>query len=126
MTLDDVRKLCLSLPHATERVQWGDNLVFKVAGKMFCVLNLEPGRDEVVLSFKVTDEEFPELLERDGVVPAPYMARAKWVSLEHYGALPAAELRRLIRQSYDLVRAKLPKKVEAKLRGPARHLKSHI
>lgn len=113
MTIDQVRKLCLSLPGTAESVQWGSNLVFKVAGKMFAVAELEPA--EVWLGFKCTPEEFAELVERPGIVPAPYLARAHWVSLESRDALPAAELRRLLLQAYDLVAAKLPKKVRAEL-----------
>ena len=123
MNLDDIRKTCLSFPHATERLQWVRDIVFKVGGKMFCVANTEPDRDEPLLSFKVTEEEFVALQENEGVIPAPYMARAKWVALESYDALPAAEVRRLLRQSYELVRSTLPKKVQAELafaKPPAR------
>lgn len=108
MNTDWVRQHCLSLPGATENVQWGNDLVFKVAKKMFAVTALEPGI--VWLSFKCTPEEFAELVERPGIVPAPYMARAKWVALETKGALPRAELARLLTKSYELVVAKLPKK----------------
>jgi predicted DNA-binding protein (MmcQ/YjbR family) len=113
MAVDWVRQLCLSFPHATENVQWGDDLVFKVAGKMFVVLKLEAGGNW--LAFKSTPEEFAELVERPGVVPAPYLARAHWVALERNDAIPRAELRRLLRKAYDLVAAKLPKKTRAAL-----------
>ena len=102
-----VRKHCLSFPQATETVQWGNDLVFKVGGKMFAVTCLEPA--EVVLSFKCSDDDFAELTEVPGIIPAPYLARAKWVALEKESAIPAAELKRKLRQSYDLVAAKLPK-----------------
>lgn len=75
MDIECLRRHCLSLPHVTEQVQWGDNLVFKVGGKMFAVAPLEPA--EVWLSFKCSDEEFAELIERPGIIPAPYLARAK-------------------------------------------------
>ncbi len=116
----------MSLPHVTEQVQWGGMLVFKIAGKkMFCLLNLEPERDDVLLFFKTTEEEFLSLQEIEGVVPAPYMARNKWVALEDLDVLPTEELKRLLRTSYELVLAKLPKKEQAKLqntgnrRGPS-------
>ncbi len=91
--------------------------MFKIARqKMFCLLNLEPEREDVLLFFKVTDEEFVSLQEIEGIVPAPYMAKNKWVALEDLNVLPAGELKRLLEQSYALVFAKLPKKEQAKLK----------
>ena len=113
MTIEAVRLHCLSFPHTTETVQWGSDLVFKVAGKMFAVSATEPAK--VCMSFRCSAEDFAELTERAGIVPAPYMARAQWVALERDDALPAAELKRLLRRSYDLVFAKLPKKTQSKL-----------
>lgn len=113
MSVEWVRRQCLSFPQATENVQWGNDLVFKIAGKMFAVLMLEPG--ETWLSFKCTGEDFAELTERHGIIPAPYLARAQWVALEHENALPASEIKRLVRQSYELVREKLPERVRAEL-----------
>ena len=78
MDVEWLRKTCLAFPHATEQIQWGNDLVFKVAGKMFAVAPLEPA--PVCLSFKCSDESFAELTERPKIIPAPYMARAKWVS----------------------------------------------
>ena len=118
MDVSSIRKFCMSLPHATEQVQWVRDLVFKVGGKMFCVLNLEPEREETLMSFKATEEEFVTLQETEGIVPAPYMAKNKWVALERLEVLPARELERLLAKSYELVFAKLPKREQAKLRGP--------
>ena len=115
MDIEAIREHCLSLPHVTEKVQWVRDLVFKVGGKMFCVMNLEPQREEVVLSFKAGDEEFIQLQEIEGVVPAPYMARAKWVALQRRDVLPAHELKRLLLSAHDLVLATLPKKVQQSL-----------
>src|SRR5215467_1574605 len=89
MDVEWVRRYCLSLPHTTETVQWGSDLVFKVAGKMYAVAATEPVR--VWLSFKCSPENFAELVEREGVIPAPYMARAQWVALETPDALRASE-----------------------------------
>jgi predicted DNA-binding protein (MmcQ/YjbR family) len=108
MNVDFVRGCCRSFPHVTETVQWEDDLVFKVGGKMFAVMPLEPA--PVRLSFKCSPEDFAELTERPGIVPAPYLARAHWVSLESEYALPAAELKQRLRDAYALVYAKLPKK----------------
>jgi predicted DNA-binding protein (MmcQ/YjbR family) len=108
MPVEWVRKLCLSFPSATETVQWGGSLVFKVGGKMFAVAATEP--DTVWLSFKCDADDFAELPEREGVIPAPYLARAQWVGLTTEDAMPRAELKTRLRESYDLVVAKLPKK----------------
>jgi predicted DNA-binding protein (MmcQ/YjbR family) len=118
MTVDQIRRHCKSFPHATESVQWGNDLVFKIGGKMFAVAPLEPA--QVSLSFKCSPEDFADLTERPGVIPAPYMARAQWVALENADALPAAELKKLLRQAYALVFAKLPRKTQAGLAGVAK------
>jgi predicted DNA-binding protein (MmcQ/YjbR family) len=114
MDNESVRTYCLSFPHATENVQWGADLVFKIAGKMFAVVSLEDASDHV-MSFKCTPEKFAELTERNGIVPAPYVARYHWVALERFNALGDKELKALLRHSYDLVVEKLPKKERAKL-----------
>ncbi len=113
MNTESVRRFCMSLPHTTEKVQWGNDLVFKIGGKMYAVVVLEPA--PVVMSFKCTPEEFAELVERPGVIPAPYSARYHWVALEDEDALPSAEIKRLIKKSYELVLEKLPKKARAAL-----------
>ena len=117
MSAEWVRSYCMALPHTTEQVQWGNDLVFKIGGKMYAVTPLEPA--PVWLSFKCSAEDFADLTERPGVIPAPYMARAQWVALEHEDALPVATLRRLLRQSYELVLARLPKKQQAAFSAPA-------
>jgi predicted DNA-binding protein (MmcQ/YjbR family) len=108
MNVDWLREVCLSFPGATEQVQWGNDLLFKVGGKMFAVTPLEPAH--VCLSFKASPENFADLTERPNIIPAPYLARAQWVALETKDALPRDELAHLLRESYDLVFAKLPKK----------------
>jgi len=110
---DWLRKTCLAFPPTTEHIQWGYDLVFKVCGKMFAVAPLEPA--PVCLTFKCSDESFAELAERANIIPAPYLARAKWVALETSDALPRGELADLLRTSYDLVVAKLPKKDQVRL-----------
>lgn len=116
MDIDWVRKYCLTLPHTTETIQWGNDLVFKVGGKMYAVAALEPG--DHWLSFKCSQEDFDSLTEREGIIPAPYMARAQWISLETEDALSAVQIKKLIRQAYDIVLARLPKKTQASLRKP--------
>ena len=118
MDVEWIRKHCMALPHTTEQVQWGYDLVFKIGGKMYAVMPLVP--HPVKLSFKCTPEEFAELIERAGIIPAPYMARAQWVALESIDALPRAEVKRLLSKSYELVMAKLPRKAQAELATSAK------
>jgi predicted DNA-binding protein (MmcQ/YjbR family) len=107
---EQVRELCLSFPGATEQIQWGSHLVFKVAGKMFVVTGFESGSP---LTIKSAGEAFYELTELPGIRPAPYLARARWIQLfPKECGLRAGEVQALIRQSYDLVVAKLPKKTQ--------------
>ncbi len=111
MNLDTLRTLCLSFPGATEGIKWEDHICFMVAEKMFCITGESGG-----VSFKVTPDEFDELIERDGIVPTAYMARNKWVSVQQFSKLSAKEWEFFIRQSYNIIRAKLPKKVQQQLK----------
>jgi predicted DNA-binding protein (MmcQ/YjbR family) len=114
MDIEQVHAHCLSFPHVTEVVLWGNDLVFKIGGKMFAVIGLDPASDHS-MSFKCTPEKFAELIERDGVVPAPSVARYHWVALKRFNALSEKELKLLLRTAYDLVLEKLPKKAKADL-----------
>jgi predicted DNA-binding protein (MmcQ/YjbR family) len=113
MDIDALRRLCLSFPGSTEQVQWGSDLLFKVCGKMFAVTPLEPA--SVWLSLKVTPENFVELTEHAGIIPAPYLARAGWIAIESPTILPTPELASLLRGSYELVVAKLSRKARESL-----------
>jgi len=113
--LDWVRAFCLSLPYATEDVQWEHDLLFRIAGKMFCVANLEPGMSPTKIAFKCTPEKFAELVEVEGIIPAPYMARNHWVAILDMDALRQPEMKELIQGSYQMVLEKLPKKTQARL-----------
>lgn len=104
----------LAWPGVEDSVKWEDDLVFSVAGKMFCVLCLR-GPQAGSMSFKVEDHRFLELTERPGFIPAPYLARAHWVHVAVPARVPATELQALLRRSYELVRAKLPKKTQREL-----------
>ncbi|HTZ48900.1 MAG TPA: MmcQ/YjbR family DNA-binding protein [Verrucomicrobiae bacterium] len=106
MNIEQLRQICIAFPGATEQIQWADDLVFKVGGKMFAVAPLEPAR--VWLTIKADPEAFVELTERPGIIPAPYLARAKWIAIESPEALSQAEVLDLLRKSYELVTAKLP------------------
>ena len=108
MNVELIREYCLAFPEATENIQWGDDLCFKVRGKIFVVVGL--GKVPQQICFKVDPERFAELVEQEDIIPAPYLARYKWVLLQRLDALRRTELEELIRQSYEMVAAKAPKK----------------
>jgi predicted DNA-binding protein (MmcQ/YjbR family) len=112
MDIDELRQFCLSLPGATEDVKWGNDLTFSVGKKMFAVTGLEAAQGGI--SFKCTPEKFAELTERAGIIPAHYVARYHWVTVENTDALTAEELKDLIKNSYEMVREKLPKSIKNK------------
>jgi predicted DNA-binding protein (MmcQ/YjbR family) len=116
MNVDSIRAYCLSFPGASEKLQWGDALCFKIGGKMFAVLGL----DRVRLSFKCTPDNFAELIEHEDVIPSPYLGRYEWVMLERLDAVRWDELQDLIRQSYEMVTAKAPKRKSGKKKRPAK------
>lgn len=103
-------------PGVTRDIKWGADLVFSVGGKMFCVYCLE-GSEQGKLSFKVADERFLELTDRPGFRPAPYLARAHWVTLDDPTVVPRKELEALLRNAYELIFAKLTKKLQRELSG---------
>lgn len=119
MTPTAFEKAALVLPGATLSVQWGDDRVYKVGGKMFAVLTGE-SQSPRGASFKCSDLSFEVLTKNAGIVPAPYLARAKWVMLEHLRALPDGEIRARLAEAHRLVFEKLPKTAQAKIAcGPA-------
>ena len=112
MNIETLREICSSLAAVTEDVKWGNDLVFSVGDKMFCAASLEP---PFSCSFKVPDDEFDELSNQNGFMPAPYMARAKWVLVIDPSSLSKKQWERYIKQSYELVKIKLTKKLREKL-----------
>jgi predicted DNA-binding protein (MmcQ/YjbR family) len=116
MNVEAIREFCLAFPQAKETLQWGDDLCFKVGGKIFAIVSLDNPR----LCFKCTPETFAELIEREDIHPAPYVGRYHWVMLDRLDAVRWNELRELIRQSYEMVAARTPKKLSKK-KGLSKH-----
>ena len=114
MTLESLRRFCKQLPYVTEDVKWGTDLCFLIGGKMFAVACLD-AVDGHAVSFKCTPEKFAELVEVSGIIPAPYMARNHWVTLERFDALRDAEIQAYIRGSYAMVKAKLTRSAQVAL-----------
>ena len=109
MTVDEIRKYCLTFPGTTETLQWDDALCFKISGKMFAVLGL----DDIRLSFKCDPGTFAKLIERPDIRPSPYLGRYKWVKLDRLDAVPWSELKDLIRRWHEAVSAKIGRKRSA-------------
>ena len=116
MRLDRLKVFVLSLPHATMVKQWGENLVCKIGGKMFLIVSLD-GETIEGCAFKCTPADYARLTtEIDGIIPARYnMFKSHWVQLEDPDALPEARLKEHIRIAYTLVKAGLPRKLQATL-----------
>jgi predicted DNA-binding protein (MmcQ/YjbR family) len=123
MDAERVREYLLKLPHVVETMQWGANLVFwvgdkAIGGKMFAVLNL--GDDHrAVLSFAAGPERYAELLEAEGVFPAPYLARAYWVAIRDWRVFRGSELEELLQHGHGLICGKLPRRTKDVLAMPA-------
>jgi predicted DNA-binding protein (MmcQ/YjbR family) len=127
MDAERIRAYLLTLPHAVETRQWGNNLVFwagdkAIGGKMFALINLDdPGGTRLAkaaLSFAALPERFHELLEIEGIIPAPYLARAHWIALEHWDVLRKNELEDLLRAANSLIYEKLSKRTKDVLAIP--------
>jgi predicted DNA-binding protein (MmcQ/YjbR family) len=123
MDAERAREFLRKLSLVQETKQWGENLVYwvgdkAVGGKMFALLNLDAD-SRGVMSFSVGPERFHELLETDGVIPAPYMARIHWVAMERWNSIPARELESLLRDARDMTYSKLPPKTKAILALPS-------
>jgi predicted DNA-binding protein (MmcQ/YjbR family) len=88
-----------------------------LGGKMFAMTDVD-GIGIGVLWFHCGMERFHELLENEGVFAAPHLARAHWVALEHWNALPARQIEDELHRAHTLIYAKLPKRVKAVLALP--------
>lgn len=122
MDNERIRAFCLSLPHVVETVNWGHHLVYwvgdrSIGGKMFAMTDLD-GTGSGVLWFHCGAERFHELLERDGMIASPYLARAFWVTMERWDALRAREIEDELRQAHALIFDKLPKRTQTLLALP--------
>ncbi len=109
MDLHKIETFALSLPGAQLSIKWGDHRAFVVGEKMFAILSGPEGPK--ILSFKCSDLAFELLIEREGLVPAPYMARAKWVRLEDPNAMDDEEIQARLSEAHRLIAAKLPKRL---------------
>ena len=112
MSLTPLMDFCRKLPHATEDIKWGNDLVFSIGGKMFAVFDNTGGKS---FSLKTTPAVFAILTRKEGIKPAPYVARYHWIMFESPKALPTEQIQELIRESYHLVSLGLPAKIRRQL-----------
>lgn len=115
MDIEAAKALCRSLPGCVEDIKWDTNLVFSVGGKMFAVTTTDAHAGAI--SFKVEDDRFLELTDRPGIIPAPYLARAKWVQVQREAKLGKTEAEALVRRSWELVFARLTRKLQREITG---------
>ncbi|TSA24901.1 MAG: hypothetical protein D4R67_11060 [Bacteroidetes bacterium] len=112
MNIEELREYCLKLPAVTEDIKWGDNLVFSVGEKMFCLADLTP---PLRVSLKVPEEQFADLTSAPGIIQAPYFARNMWICVEKPDRFSRQEWEHYLRQAYELVKEKLPRKTKESL-----------
>jgi Uncharacterized protein conserved in bacteria len=122
MDAEKMRAMLLKLPHVAETMQWGANLVFwvgdkSIGGKMFAVVDLD-GKGGPVISYAAGPERFAELVEREGIIPAPYLARAHWVAVERWDVFRASEWQGELEAAHALIYTKLPKRTRDVLAMP--------
>ena len=128
MDADQARTFLRSLPHVVETMQWGDNLVYwvgdkAIGGKMFALVNLDDSVSHGVVSYAAGRERYPELLEIDGLYPAPYMARIFWIAADRWNVFRNPEWQEELRAAHAITLAKLPPKTNKALALPAKELK---
>ena len=117
MELEEIRDICMALPGTTESIKWEHHLVFSVGDKMYCVTGMH--EVPITASFKVPDDDFEEMSSRQGFTPAAYMARNKWVWTGDINTLNRKEWEKYLKQSYELVKAKLTAKKRKEIDGLA-------
>jgi predicted DNA-binding protein (MmcQ/YjbR family) len=122
MDNERIREICLALPHAAETLNWGHHLVYWVGerdlgGKMFAMTDVD-GVGIGVLWFHCGAERFHELVEREGIRPAPHLARAFWVAIERWDTLRPREIEDELARAHALIYEKLPNRVKSLLANP--------
>jgi predicted DNA-binding protein (MmcQ/YjbR family) len=113
MNTELLRETCLRLPHTTEDMKWGEHLCFLIGEKIYCLTSLD---EEFSVSVKVNEEDFHELVMREGITQAPHFARNQWVNIKDPGALSPEEWNELLSGAYKIIKAKLSRKLQEKLK----------
>jgi predicted DNA-binding protein (MmcQ/YjbR family) len=122
MDNERIREICLALPNVTETVNWGHHLVYwagdrDIGGKMFAMTDLD-GSGTGVLWFHCGAERYHELLEIEGIIASPYLAKAHWVTVERWDVFKPRQIEDELRRARDLIFEKLPKRTKVVLAMP--------
>lgn len=127
MTPQDFDAYCSAKPGTSHVIQWGGASVWKVGGKIFAICSAWTPVEDVntdanqvpsgfqPISFKCSDLAFELLPEREGIIPAPYLARAKWVQLTRPDAMSEADIKLHLDAAYDIIASKLTRKLRSEL-----------
>ncbi|WP_422367682.1 MmcQ/YjbR family DNA-binding protein [Pelagibius sp.] len=115
MTREGFDRFCRSLTGTTNVIQWGNASVWKVGGKIFAICSHWGPGEQQKISFKCSDLSYTLLSEQDGIAPAPYLARAKWVQLQKKRAMTDKDIKAYVEEAHRIVAAKLTKKVRKEL-----------
>lgn len=115
MDRERFNQFCAGLKATSHVVQWGNSEVWKVGGKVFAICGW--AQDVDAFTFKVTPLAYEVLSDMPGLRPAPYLASRGMKWIQHYAppGLSDTELEAHFMVSYDLVVAKLTKKLRAEL-----------
>lgn len=113
MVIEDIQNICKKFPLVTEDIKWETHLCYCIGEKIFIITS--PDASPVNASFKVDDEDFAELMEKEGFIPAPYLARYKWIHVDNISRLSNKQWEEYLRKAYELVKAKLPTKKKKEL-----------
>lgn len=124
MDNERIRAICLAMPHVKETLNWGHHLVYwagdrDIGGKMFAMTDLD-GSGTGVLWFHCGAERFHELLETEGIIASPYLAKVHWVTMQRWDVLRPREIEHELHRAYELIFAKLPKRTQNVLALPER------
>jgi len=115
MIREDFNSFCSTLTATTNVVQWGNASVWKVGGKIFSICTTWSDDRSDCISFKCSDLSFNILIEQEDIIPAPYLARAKWVQLQHPNVMDEADIKKYIQEAHRIISAKLTKKMQKEL-----------
>lgn len=119
MTRDEFDNYCKSLVGTSNVIQWGNASVWKVGGKIFAICSNwgedRPDMDGIKISFKCSELSYQILTEQEGIIPAPYLARAKWVQIETAQAMADEDIKDYVREAHSIIARKLTKKLQKEI-----------
>lgn len=112
MNLQTLEEICMSCKGTQPDIKWEEHLCFVIGEKMYCMTNLNP---PFHVSLKASPGDFAEFTQREGVIPAPYLARGGWIQIQEPNALSFKEWERLLKNAYALIFKKLTRKLQKEI-----------